>query len=164
MPNNTIINGAIWLITASSPQINFQLNVPQTNFEPEQEIQFSIQEPAIEGNYTITLYNSLGFPISTQFLQIPGSINLFSYPLSTNPQEGIYNAYVFWNNATDAGMQTYEFQIIVPFKIPREVLSGIIISSIAILLGAISSFLLIKKASIMKAFYSNIYYTLVNLF
>ena len=150
LPNATIINGANWKICASSPNIDFQLNVPKSTFGPGQDILFSIQEPVMTGNYTIFLYNSLGFPIDMQILQLPGDTNLYQYSLSANPEEGIYKSYTFWNNATDAGLVVYEFQVEVPFTVPIEILYGILILVSAIILASMLSLMLVKRNKRIK--------------
>jgi len=149
-PNATIINGATWKIIASSPNIDFQLNVPKSKFGPNQDILFSLQEPVMQGNYTIILYNSLEFPIDTLNLQIPGDTNLYQYRLSANPEEGIYRTYIFWNNATDAGLVVYEFQIEVPFTVPIEIIYGILVIISIIIIISITSFVLVKRNKRIK--------------
>jgi hypothetical protein len=144
-PNSTIINSTTWKIIASSPNIDFQLNVAKSKFGPNQDILFSIQEPVMSGNYTIILYNSLGYPIDTLNLKIPGDTNLYQYGLSANPEEGTYRTYVFWNNATDAGLVVYEFQITVPFTVPIEVIYGILAAVAAIIITSFTSFMLVKR-------------------
>ena len=138
------------MISASSPNIDFELNVPKSTFGPEQDILFSIQEPARSGNYTIILYNSLGFLIDTKTLQIPVDTNIYQYRLSANPEPGVYRSYVFWNNATDAGLVVYDFQIEVPFTIPIEVLYIILILASVLILISLSSFLLVKRTKRIK--------------
>ncbi len=150
VPNATIEDGATWRFVANSPQISFQLNVPKSTFGPQQDIQFSIQEPIMEGNYTIILYNSLGFPIETETLQLLGDTNYFAYSLSTNPEEGLYKCYIFWNNATDAGLQIYDFQVIMPFTVPIEIIYGILISITSIVLLTATSFVLVKRNKRIK--------------
>ncbi|MDX1798889.1 MAG: hypothetical protein R3255_09605, partial [Candidatus Lokiarchaeia archaeon] len=150
LPNATIINGATWEISASSPNIDFQLNVPKSTFGPEQDIFFSIEEPVMDGNYTIILYNSLGFPINTLNLQIPGDTNLYQYKLSANPEAGIYRTYVFFNNKTDAGLVVHQFQIKVPFKVPIEIIYGFLIILSAISIISLTSLVLIKRNKRIK--------------
>ncbi|MHA2038007.1 MAG: hypothetical protein ACW98X_16350 [Promethearchaeota archaeon] len=144
-PNSTIINGATWKIISSSPNIDFQLNVPKSKFGPNQDIIFSLQEPVMQGNYTIILYNSLGFLIDTLNLQIPSDTNLYQYRLSPNPEEGVYRTYIFWNNATDAGLMVYEFQIEVPFTVPIEIIYGILVIISSIIIISITSLVLVKR-------------------
>jgi len=151
LPNSTIVNGINWKITANSPNINFQLNVPKSIFGPQQDILFSIQEPAMPGNYTIILYNSLGFPIDVQNLQLPDDTNLYQYSLSANPEAGIYRGLVFWNNATDAGLSIYEFQIEVPFIVPIELIYRILFLILAVLILSCLSFILVKRTKRIKA-------------
>lgn len=150
IPNNTILMGSTWQIIANSLQNDFQLNVPQESFEPEQDIQFSLQEPVREGNYTIQLFNPLGFPVVSEGLQFPGSTNLFSFLLSSNPLGGTYCAVVFWNNATDAGLKIYDFQVIIPFTVPIEIIFGILITMAIMIILTTTSLILVKRTKRIK--------------
>jgi len=55
IPNDTITEGASWLITASSTAISFDLTVDRTEFYAGQELKFFISEPWLNGNYTFVL-------------------------------------------------------------------------------------------------------------
>jgi len=150
LPNATIINDATWKISASSPNVDFQLYVPKSTFGPLQDIFFSIQEPVLPGNYTIYLYNPLGFSIDIKTLQIPIDLNVYQYSLSANPEKGKYRTYVFWNNATDAGLVVYEFQVKVPFTIPIEILYGILILISSAIIITLLSFVFVKRIKRIK--------------
>ena len=148
IPNNTIIDGAEWKIEANSPSTSFTLNVPSTTFEPSQELKFSIETP-IPGNYTFVLIDPLGFEIFTETIELPGDTNQFSYSLSSNPYEGVYNAYIFFFNETHAGVQHQVFTINVPFIFDPNIAYIIIITVFSIifvgLITGLSSYQVIKR-------------------
>ncbi len=149
LPNNTIIEGADWKITANSPNIQLPLNVQKTKFSAGQEIQFSILSPIPPGNITFRLINSLAYPAQSDVIYVIESIGtedlLLTYQLPSNPNEGTYKAYIFWNNATDAGVITQEFEITVPFVLD-PMLIVIIVSSIALLsIASFTTYKLVKN-------------------
>ncbi|MFX0007919.1 MAG: hypothetical protein ACFFAV_14520, partial [Candidatus Hermodarchaeota archaeon] len=121
IPDNTILEGSNWRITANSPNIPLSLNVPTTEFGPGQQIQFSVIAPINPGNLTFRLVNSLGFLAQSDVTYVLDSIRvedlLISYQLSNNPYPGTYKAYVFWHNGTAGGVITQEYEIIIPFTL-----------------------------------------------
>jgi len=147
LPNETILDGATWLIQANSSNINFDLNLPRLEFRAGQELKFSLEEPALNGNYNFLLYDSLGYELedSMQIKQIPGDTLIFSYNLSSISNEGIYKAYIYWNDLYDAGIVTQEFNIIIPEVFDPTFLIGIIIISIFSILSGIIIYLTVKK-------------------
>ncbi|MFX1419985.1 MAG: hypothetical protein ACFE9N_13790, partial [Promethearchaeota archaeon] len=148
--NNTIEDDAIWLISAHSPNIELTLNVPKTDFEPLQNLKFSVITPVIQGSITYILIDPLGFEEFRETKQVISQETLFCYNLSANPHKGIYKAYLFWYNSTDAGIETQEFSIIIPFTIPLEVIINILFLIIIILGGSISSYILVKRKRRIK--------------
>ena len=148
LPNNTIIEGSDWRITANSPNIQPSLDVPKTKFSAGQEIQFSILPPILPGNITFRLINSLGYPAQSDVIYVIESIGtedlLLTYQLPSNPNEGTYKAYIFWNNATDAGVITQEFEITIPFVLD-PMLIVIIVSAVAVLsIASFTTYKLVK--------------------
>ncbi len=119
IPNNTILVGSEWRIIAYSPNVGLNMNFPKTEFGPGQEIQFSISAPIPPRNITFRLINPLGFTAQSDATYTIESTRLedliISYQLPSNPYEGIYKAYIFWNNQTTAGVVSQEFLITVPF-------------------------------------------------
>ena len=129
LPNSTILNGAEWRFTATSPNVDFSLNFPSANWNPEQELQFSVQTPISNGNLTFVLINPLGFVEHSEVKEISTEETLFSYLIPSNSREGTYIAKIYWNNGPDAGVQSQEFQIVsppVPFAIDPLTLTLII--------------------------------------
>ncbi|MBA7523120.1 hypothetical protein ES705_15243 [subsurface metagenome] len=148
IPNAVIIAGTDWAITANSPQINIGLNIPENQFEPDQELKFSLLEPVIPGNYTFILYDSLNFEVSRENKIVPPDSTIFSYNIPLNPQKGIYKAFVYLCNGTDAGVQYQEFQIIIPpipFTIAPLMIILIVLILISVLIISIISYITIKK-------------------
>jgi len=150
IPNNTLNDGIEWKITANSPNIDFNLNLPTLEWEPGQELQFTVTPPAIEGNLTFFFINSLGYgyeePIEIR--EVVSEDNLFSYVIPTNSREGSYTILIYWNNNTDAGVQSQEFQLAippVPFTIDPIWIVISVILVIAIGTASIFSYQKIKK-------------------
>jgi predicted Holliday junction resolvase-like endonuclease len=111
IPNKTIKDGAIWKITANSAKIDFSLNVPKTEFEPTQELWFSVIAPVIDGNFTFILINALGFEQDRKTRSVTSTEIIYNYTLSSNPNAGEWIAYIYWNNESDAGIQSQIFTI-----------------------------------------------------
>ena len=147
LPNETIIDDATWLIQANSTNLNFNLDVPKKEFRAGQELKFSLQEPALNGNYTFILYDSLGYELddSIQIKQIPGDTLIFSYNLSSISNEGTYKAYIYWSDLYDAGIVIQEFNIIIPDVIDPAFIIGLVVISVVFILSGISIYVTVKK-------------------
>lgn len=114
IPNNTILENSEWNIIAYSPNINFNMNFPNTEWETGQELQFSVTAPAIQGNLTFVLINTLGY---SEVIEIRGVISeetVFTYDIPTNLLNGSYTAKIYWNNITDAGVKSQVLSITTP--------------------------------------------------
>jgi len=111
IPNNIITDGAEWEIKAYSPNINFNINTIKTEFEVGEELAFSISPPVLPGNYTFQLIDPLGSVEKEIKKTIPPDDYVFSYVIPSGILEGNYIAYLYWNNQTDAGVQTQVFTI-----------------------------------------------------
>jgi len=165
IPNNTIIEGAIWQITANSPNVPLTLNTPKKNFEQSQELKYSVIAPVIQGNYTFILIDSLGYEIDRKLVPVTLAETVYNYTLSANPNEGTYVAYVFWNNLTAAGVKSENFLVNIDI-IPLIVLI-IAISGSLIAISAFVSFKVVKKVKRERAAYQqsifNKYMDILNL-
>jgi len=149
--NDSITEGADWEITATSPNIDFELNVQRTEYFLGQEIQFQLQTPILSGTYTFVLLNSAGTSVQNQTITYP-SETLFSHNLNLTDLDGTYTAYVFWFSdiETNAGIQSQEFLISInepPPTPPPEFPLPLVI--FIVILGAVSvglvSFISYKK-------------------
>jgi hypothetical protein len=147
--NSTILPGATWEIFANSPNVGLSLNIPKTTFQPHQELAFSVLPPVNPGNLSYVLINSLGFIQYNEthsITQVTSEEIVLSYTLSANPNEGVYKAYVYWFDGKNAGIETQEFQVNVPFSLdPMHIL--IIIVGISIITTvSISSYKIAKRS------------------
>ncbi len=110
--NNSIPNEILqWEIKAECNKTDFNLIVPRPEFGIGEELQFGLTDPLF-GNYTFILYNSLGFfefNSSTTYEQGDGPT--FSYTIPSNARSGEWKALIYWNNGSDAGVQTQIFTI-----------------------------------------------------
>ncbi|MHA1987800.1 MAG: hypothetical protein ACW98D_14285 [Promethearchaeota archaeon] len=160
-PNETLIDGASWEILANSPNVGISLNVPKTSFQPGQELEFSVLPPINPGNLTYILINSLGFKEYNETIEISQITNeeiVLSYPLSSNPNEGIYKSYIYWYDNENAGVITQEFQINIPFVLDPIYIIIIVVGSVVIAAASFTSYKLIKRSKrIHKEFRQKIY-------
>ncbi|MFX0034819.1 MAG: hypothetical protein ACFE9I_04155 [Candidatus Hermodarchaeota archaeon] len=151
--SEVIQNNSYWEIRARSPSIKFTLSAPITKFKTGQELEFSIGNPILPGNYTFKLYNPIGIEKNIIKKELPKDSNNFSYNVPLKATVGNYTAYVFWNNQTDAGAQVQIFQIsqvtskdnnwVFPLIIGLAIAGGVVI------IGG-SSYLTIKKSQSRK--------------
>ncbi|MFW9783494.1 MAG: hypothetical protein ACFFFB_14520, partial [Candidatus Heimdallarchaeota archaeon] len=155
IPNSTIENSAEWEIRANSPNIQFIINAPITEYQAGQELSFSILSP-LAGNYTLLLFNPadiVKYQTTKQILEEPSSPLEFSYIIPTNALEGDYIAYIFWNNETDAGVQSQTF-FIEANLIPNELDFTLFIIIGSIVIGGMtigySSYVVVKKRESRK--------------
>jgi hypothetical protein len=139
IPNSTLADGADWRISATSPNIEFSLNFPITDWIPEQELQFSVQNPITSGNLTFVIIDPLGFVEYSEVKIILGADTPFTYLIPTNSIEGTYVAIIYWNNGTDAGVQTQEFQITIPPVAPVPINIPILVLTISLIIIGITA-------------------------
>ncbi|MHA2036769.1 MAG: hypothetical protein ACW98X_10070 [Promethearchaeota archaeon] len=148
-PNETLSDGASWEIIANSPNEGITLNVPKTNFQPAQELAFSVRPPINPGNLTYILINSLGFKEYNETMEIAQLTSeeiVLSYTLSSNPNEGVYKAYIYWYDNENAGVITQEFQVNVPFVLDPIYIIIIVAGSALIATASFTSYKLIKRS------------------
>ncbi|TXT67683.1 MAG: hypothetical protein BAJALOKI1v1_30046 [Promethearchaeota archaeon] len=118
IPNNTITPDTKWNISVTSPLIDLPLDPPNPEYEPGQVLQFSVLSPNSYGNFTFILVNSTGAKISQKIKQnLPEELIYFSYSISLDVQKDVWRGFIFWNNATDGGVQVFSFKIIISEKI-----------------------------------------------
>ncbi|MFX1304415.1 MAG: hypothetical protein ACFE9X_13750 [Promethearchaeota archaeon] len=140
--NNTITNDDKWMITANSANINLNLNLPITELKPRQNLQFS--STIVEGNFTVFITNPGNFRSQESMnITLGSGETVFSYTIPGNSHEGTYLLEIYWNNATDAGAQSKQFEVIVPLPgvDPMMIVIGVVI---AIVVSALSAFSYIK--------------------
>ena len=145
IPNNAILDGVDWLITANSTGVSFDLDVERTEFIAGQELKFFISEPVLNGYYTFVLTDPFDDVIYIDNKTIPSDSSSFTYALPQTAIDGEYNAYIYWFNGTDAGLANQVFIITLPPTIDWfMVVSIIIIIGLTSAVSA-SSYVLIKN-------------------
>ncbi|NVM45716.1 MAG: hypothetical protein HWN79_12450 [Candidatus Lokiarchaeota archaeon] len=145
IPNDTITEGASWLITASSTEISFGLTVDRTEFLAGQELKFFIADPVLEGNYTFILNDPFHDKIYTNNKTIPSISNSFTYIIPSTALDGSYEAFVYWYNGTDAGVTTQVFSITLPFTVDWALIISIVVIAGLGSAVTLSSVVLTKK-------------------
>lgn len=160
-PNKTIIDGASWEIFANSPNVVLSLNTPKLKFGPNQDLEFSVLPPINPGNLTYILINSLGFEEYRETIEITQITTyqiVLSYTLSSNPNEGIYWAYIYWFDGENGGIKSQDFQINIPFVLDPIYIIIIAVGSIALAGASFTSYKLIKRSNrIHQEFRQKIY-------
>ena len=161
IPNNTILSGASWEITANSPNINFNLIFPNTEWEIEKKMQFSVVPPIIQGNLTFVLINTLGFSEIIQVKIVNSEEIVFTFDIPSTYLNGTYIAKVYWNNNTDAGVQSQVFSISIPEAPPPEptpsepidplLIILIVVASVGATLMGFVSYRLVRSLRIKRA-------------
>ncbi len=140
---SVLIDDATINIIANTIHYAFDLDIRSTEFTLEQELKFSVANPA-DGNYTMVLYDSLGYSLedSIQTISLPTDNNLFSYIIPASAKEGEYNAYVYFFDGFNAGIEVASFNV----RIPIIVTLSIILVGSAVGISAITSgYVIIKK-------------------
>ena len=112
IPNKTIIDGATWLIIANSSNTPFTLDIPEPEYSIGEELEISVNVPDSEGNITCVLTDSSG---TEEFRKKKSILTYdvinFSYIIQADDKNGTWSAFLFWNNETDAGFKTQDFQV-----------------------------------------------------
>ncbi|MFX0043035.1 MAG: hypothetical protein ACFE8L_08995 [Candidatus Hodarchaeota archaeon] len=144
-----------WLITANSPSIDFTLNIPNDTWKTEQTLQFSVQTPITDGSLTFILEYPIGFEEIIEVKQATSEQTIIFelYLNSTIFYKGDYIAKIYWNNETDAGVQSQEFQIIepsTPFTLDLKIILDIILLAVGVSAAGIISYWTIKKMRTKK--------------
>ncbi len=113
IPNGTITADMGWKITANSEKVPFSALPQLTSYRPLQTIIIEVNTPSTGGNLTFVLLDKFGNLVYNDTIEYSSSSEEFSYTLSQNPFEGTWQALVFWNNETDAGLEINNLSIIV---------------------------------------------------
>jgi hypothetical protein len=149
IPNDVLIDGASWEINANSPNVVLSLNTPKLKFEPDQDLEFSVLPPINPGNLTYVLINSLGFEEYRETVEIAVTTTseiVLAYTLSSNPNKGIYWAYVYWFDGENAGIKAQDFQVNVPFVLDPLYIVIIVVGSVLLAGAGFTSYKLVKRS------------------
>jgi hypothetical protein len=161
IPNSSIDNGAEWEITAMSPNIQIDLDVPLTRFRVGQELRFYLSESPLSGNYSFRLFDRVGLIYNTS-TTIPSGDNLFSFTIPNNAIGGDYFAYVYFFNGTHAGVETQIFKINIPFYMNPVILILVFLIAGSVIAVSTTSYLLIKRVRKNRELYRKAVYSQCN--
>ncbi|MBY8991872.1 MAG: hypothetical protein KGD58_14105 [Candidatus Lokiarchaeota archaeon] len=149
IPNDVLIDGASWEINANSPNVVLSLKTPKLKFEPDQDLEFSVLPPINPGNLTYVLINSLGFEEYRETVEIAVTTTseiVLAHTLSSNPNKGIYWAYVYWFDGENAGIKSQDFQVNVPFVLDPLYIVIIVVGSVLLAGASFISYKLVKRS------------------
>jgi len=145
--NATIKDGADWKIVAYSPNINFDLVLNDLKWKPGQELQFSVFTSIDEGNVTFDLINPLNYGFEEPIVkEVQSEKTFFSYKIPSNSREGLYTIKIYWNNNTDAGIQSQVFDIIIPSTLDPMLIMIILVGIAIISTMGFASYKLVKRS------------------
>ena len=148
IPNGTIEDGAEWKIEAYSPNIDFNLEMTNTDWKRGDELEFSVNAPSTQGNLTFFIIKPSGKAELKEIRESVSGLNFFSYEIPSNWTEGTYIGKIYWNNLTDIGMKSQVFQISIPpipFTFEPWMIFVLIFGIIGISLAGIMSYRTIKS-------------------
>lgn len=112
---NGTIDGSTWKITANSEKVNFDATPQLESYIPGQLLRITINAPPSvdKSNLTVVLLDSGGFFEYNYTKENPSSTFIFEYGIPILAIGGTWTALIFWNNYTDAGLESAVFQITV---------------------------------------------------
>ncbi|GAG64840.1 unnamed protein product, partial [marine sediment metagenome] len=147
IPNNIIEDGAEWKIEANSPNINFNIEMIKTEWKRGDELEFSVNAPTTQGNLTFIIIKPSGKAELIEIKEAVSELNYFSFEIPSNWTKGTYIGKIYWNNETDVGMLSQEFQISIasiPFTMNPWMIFAIILITAGISVAGIISYRTIK--------------------
>ena len=147
IPNDTIEDGAEWKIEANSPNINLNVEMTNTVWKRGDELEFSVNAPITQGNLTFFIIKPSGKAELIEIKEAVSELNYFSFEIPSNWTKGTYIGKIYWNNETDVGMKSQEFQISIasiPFTMEPWMIFVIILITAGISVAGIMSYRTIK--------------------
>ncbi|MFO7794504.1 MAG: hypothetical protein ACQERB_04210 [Promethearchaeati archaeon] len=143
--NDTITANSDWLIAAQSDRQNFAINIQKTSYNPADEIEIEIGSSFLNGEFNFILLDSIGQEKSSQTKSVNAPTEIFSYIVRSNDRRGTWNALIFWNNQTDAGVENVSFIVEIPFVITPFLIFLISIISIGAVSSVYGTYKIIKR-------------------
>ncbi len=147
IPNDTIEDGAEWKIEANSPNINLNMEMTKTEWKRGDELEFSVNAPTTQGNLTYIIIKPSSKAELIEIKEAVSELNYFSFEIPSNWTKGTYIGKIYWNNETDVGMKSQEFQISItsiPITMEPWMIFVIILISVGISVAGIMSYRTIK--------------------
>jgi hypothetical protein len=116
--DDLITEGATWEILAENNPKNVTINLSNTVFQPAEDIEFEVDPAMIGGKLGLVIQDAHGTLVYIDEKSVQSSAELFSYLIRSDASDGIWRAYVYWFNTTDAGFNSIIFEVNVPAYIP----------------------------------------------
>lgn len=116
--HDIITEGANWEIFAENAPKNFTINLSNSEFQPAQDLTIDIEPPHIGGKLGFIIQDATGSIIHIDEKSVSSSSELFHYLIRSDAVDGIWRAYVYWFNDTDAGFTSVIFTVNIPIVIP----------------------------------------------
>ena len=97
-----------------------------------------------QGNLTFKLTDITGYVEYQDEFVHPSGDYIFAHNIPQNALAGTWKAYIFWNNDTNAGVLSQEFNVFVPFTIDPQVLVSVLITLGIVAVVSITSYQTLK--------------------
>ncbi|MFX1393660.1 MAG: hypothetical protein ACFFAH_08800, partial [Promethearchaeota archaeon] len=132
IPNETITNNAVWLISANSANQEFSIDISDDEYGPEQELKIYVIPPIKDGMITCILINPSGEEEYSKTKEIISEETTFSYRFSSDPPEGDWKIIVFWSNDENAGVQTDNIEVVPSPLIDQQMITTLVLTIIIV--------------------------------
>ncbi|MEJ2295185.1 MAG: hypothetical protein P8Y23_10500, partial [Candidatus Lokiarchaeota archaeon] len=116
--DDLITEGADWEISAENNPKNLTINLSDSVFQPAEDIEFGVEPPIVGGKLGLVIQDAQGALIYIDEKSVQSSTEIFSYLIRSDASDGVWRAYVYWFNSTDAGFNFIIFRVNVPEFIP----------------------------------------------
>ncbi|MFX1407032.1 MAG: hypothetical protein ACFFBW_08760 [Promethearchaeota archaeon] len=113
-----ITEGANWEIYAENAPKSLILNLSDDEFQPAQDLEIEVESPYAGGKLGLIIQDAKGRIIHINEKMVISSYEIFNYLIRSDATDGIWKAYVYWFNSTDAGFNSINFEVNIPLIIP----------------------------------------------
>ncbi|MFX0178019.1 MAG: hypothetical protein ACFE85_17515, partial [Candidatus Hodarchaeota archaeon] len=113
-----ITEGANWEIYAENVPKSFILNLSNDELQPAQDLEIEVEPPYIGGKLGFVIQDAQDTIIYINEKAVTSSTEVLNYLIRSDANEGIWKAYVYWFNSTDAGFNLITFEVNIPIFTP----------------------------------------------
>ncbi|MHA2392591.1 MAG: hypothetical protein ACXAEX_11665 [Promethearchaeota archaeon] len=143
--NATITDDSDWLIMARSYLYDYEIDCLSDQIVQGEILTVSVLIPQEDGIVTLKIFNSHGIEIHNETKIVNSNSMTFNYTIPSNSPDGIYYAYVFWQNNIDAGVQNHAFYVAHNEIWFQNLFFILLISVILGAAGVVSSYKILKR-------------------
>lgn len=137
LSNETILNNSVWSITATSPNLEFSIDLSDDEIQPNQKLKISIEPPIQNGQITTELIDPSGEEEFSKTKDVISEETTFSYTFEPDSSEGEWKVVIFWSNDANAGVETDKIEFIAHPAFDQQLLQLLLFT--VLLIGAVSS-------------------------